>query len=180
MDAGVSSLAFDSLSSVAMFQKVGQRTFHRLAWPTFFALTHQQCSLCKKPWKGAVSQIGAYIHKNCRLGTPFPQNQFYILRLCARQMIKESSRPIINSPDAFVNVAYLDKQRTACQEEKADKHLGEKTQGSCQSLVPCPCTAPNHLSQTKATRYHLSLCLPCVMFCTLHVCVCVSCCRQRF
>ena len=76
MDAGVSSLAFDSLSSVAMFQKVGQRTFHRLAWPTFFALTHQQCALCKKPWKGAVSQIGAYIHKNCRLGTPFPQNQF--------------------------------------------------------------------------------------------------------
>ena len=81
MDAGVSSLAFDSLSSVLMFQKfmfqkVGQRTFHLLAWPTFFALTHQQCSLCQKPWKGAVSQIGAYIHKNCRLGTTFPQNQF--------------------------------------------------------------------------------------------------------
>ena len=55
MDAGVSILVLDSLTYVVTFQNID----------------------LKNPWKDTVSQIGDYIHKNWRLGTPFPpQNQF--------------------------------------------------------------------------------------------------------
>ncbi len=55
IDAGISSLAFDSLSCVQLF-----------GWSMFVALTNQKCALCKRPWNGAVAQIGSYIHQNCR------------------------------------------------------------------------------------------------------------------
>jgi hypothetical protein len=131
------------------------RTFHRLAWPTFFALTHQQCALCKKPWKGAVSQIGAYIHKICRLG----------------------------SPDAFVNVAYLDKQRRVCQQEKADRHFGKKTQGFVPEFGPlsvyCSQSSIADKGYTKSLEFLPPLCYALYVasrcgWILLHFLVCLS------